>query len=326
LESGFNLLLLHFSGSVLMTQYPLATQMLLADFSAFHSAAVIRVLVFFGAWLGLWLPIAIPLALWLKWTPDQPIVPAQKLPLLASLYLLAPLVLWGMARLEKGSFANYGLLWELSTLRSLGIGLIAGALSLLGLFLIQAKLGWLTWQQPIPTHRLTIVRILALTLLLGLGVSLIEELVFRGFLLNQFQHDSAWTTGAWTAGAIVSMIFALLHLVWEGQENLPQLPGLWLMGLVLVTARWVDQGALGLAWGLHAGWVWTIASLEATQAIGYTGKVPLWLTGWGGKPIAGATGILALLITGLLLAAANLLGRPYDTLALSALSGFSTLA
>ena len=260
----------------------------------------LAVLIFFGAWFGLWLPIAVPLARWLKWQPTQPIAPAQKLPLLGSLYLLAPLVLWGMARFQAGSFASYGLLWQLSTLRSLGVGLTVGAMSLLGLFAIQAQLGWLTWRQS-TLDRVTLGRTLALTLLLGLWVSLTEELVFRGFLLNQFQRDPAWTLNAWVAGAIVSVIFALLHLVWEGRENLPQLPGLCLMGLVLVMARWVDQGSLGLAWGLHAGWIWAIASVDTTEAVCYTGRVSPWLTGLGGKPIAGAMGILALLLTGILL-------------------------
>ena len=272
--------------------------------------AALRVLAFFGIWLGLWLPIAIPLALWLKWKPTQPIGLAQKLPLLASLYLLVPLVLWGIARLETNSvfgapffnapFANYGL-WQISTLRSLGMGLALGALGLLGLLGVQIKLGWLSWQPPLPIDRLSIARTLGLTLLLGLWVGLTEELVFRGFLLNQVQQAPAWTISAWLAGAIVSLIFALLHLVWEGQENLPQLPGLWLMGLVLVIARWSDRDALGLAWGLHAGWIWAIGSLEAIQATSATGQVSPWLTGQGGKPIAGVMGILALLLTGLLL-------------------------
>ncbi len=274
-----------------------AIQLLLAEFAE----AMLSVLLFFGIWLGLWLPIAIPLAVWLKWKPTQPIAPAQRLPLLGSLYLLAPLVLWGMGRFQADSFASYGLRWELSTWRSLGMGLTIGAVSLLGLFAIQAQLGWLTWRQS-TLDRLAIGKTLALTLLLGLWVSLTEELVFRGFLLNQFQQDSDWTVNAWLAGAIVSVIFALLHLVWEGQENLPQLPGLWLMGLVLVMARWTDQGTLGLAWGLHAGWIWAIASVDATEAIDYTGQVSPWLTGWGGKPIAGAMGILALLLTGAFLA------------------------
>ena len=275
--------------------------LLIPDLLAELTESALSVFLFFGGWLGLWLPIAIPLAVWLKWKPTQPIAPNQKLPLLGSLYLLAPLVLWGMARFHQGgSFVSYGFRWELSTLRSLGIGLTVGAVSLLGLFAIQAQLGWLTWRHSL--DRVTLGKTLALTLLLGLWVSLTEELVFRGFMLNQFQQDADWTVEAWLAGAIVSVIFALLHLVWEGQENLPQLPGLWLMGLVLVMARWADQGSLGLAWGLHAGWIWAIASIDATEAICYTGKASPWLAGWGGKPIAGATGILALLLTGVLLA------------------------
>jgi uncharacterized protein len=274
--------------------------LLLPDLLAEFTESALSILLFFGVWLGLWLPIAIPLAVRLKWKPTQPIAPDQKLPLLGSLYLLAPLVLWGMAGFQPGAFASYGLCWDLSTLRSLGMGLTVGAVSLLGLFAIQAQLGWLTWRHSL--DRVTLGKTLVLTLLLGIWVSLTEELVFRGFLLNQLQQDTDWTVKAGLAGAIVSVVFALLHLVWEGQEILPQLPGLWLMGLVLVLARWTDQGSLGLAWGLHAGWIWAIASVDATEAISYTGKVSQWLTGWGGKPIAGAMGILALLLTGVLLA------------------------
>ncbi|MBD3881311.1 CPBP family intramembrane metalloprotease [Phormidium tenue FACHB-886] len=258
---------------------------------------MLKVLAFFLVWLGLWLPIAIPLAFWLKWRPPQPIAPAQKLPLLASLYLLAPLVLWGVVRLEDGSFADYGLSWAM--LQSAGVGLALGALGLLSMFAAEAQVGWLVWQPSTPAGWGSTVKTLTLTLLLGVWVSFTEELIFRGFLLNQFQQgEPAWTLSAWLAGAIVSVIFAVLHLVWEGRENLPQMPGLWLMGLVLVVARWVDHNQLGLAWGLHAGWIWAIASLETTQVIRYTDRASPWLIGWGGKPIAGLVGILALLLTG----------------------------
>ena len=103
------------------------------------------------------------------------------------------------------------------------------------------------------------------------------------------------------AAAVSSLIFALLHLVWEQQETLPQLPGLWLMGMVLVLARVCDDGNLGLAWGLHAGWIWAIASLDTTRVIRYTGIVPAWMTGLGEKPLAGAAGIFCLLGTGILI-------------------------
>jgi uncharacterized protein len=258
-----------------------------------------QIAAFFVVWLLLWLPIAIPLAIWLKWQPPQPITEAQKLPLLASLYLLAPLVLWGAATIEHASLADYGLPWDASILRTLGLGFGIGVTGLAGMWAIEAGWGWLIWQ-PDPAalkQPLQVSRNLLITLLLGLWISATEEVIFRGFLLNHLQS----AVPAWIAAAIASLIFALLHLIWEGRDNVPQLPGLWLMGMVLTLARWVEGGNLGLAWGLHAGWIWAIASLDSLQAIAYTGRVPEWVTGRGGKPLAGVMGILFLLVTGAVL-------------------------
>lgn len=276
-------------------------------FSALASApAEIMILIFFGVWVGLWLPVAIPLAIALKWRPSQPLKVSQKLPLLASLYLIAPLVLWEAARIQGRSFSEYGLPWQSSVLISAGLGLGLGTLGLLGMLEVQHVLGWVSWQQPIRQEEFSsqlagwvkiAVPVLISTLVLAAGISLVEELIFRGFLLNQLRQNYP----AWTAAAIASLIFAVLHLVWEGKENIPQLPGLWLMGLVLVLARWVDGGNLGLAWGLHTGWIWTIASLETLEAMTYTQKGPEWMTGLGGKPLAGLMGLCFLLTTGLVL-------------------------
>jgi hypothetical protein len=44
--------------------------------------------------------------------------------------------------------------------------------------------------------------------------------------------------------AIANLLFALLHLVWEGRATvpqLPQLPGLLIMGLVLSRACWSPE-------------------------------------------------------------------------------------
>jgi hypothetical protein len=261
-----------------------------------HLSAIGRAAAVFVVWVALWLPIAIPLAIKLRWQPRQPIAAAQKLPLLASLYGIAPLVLWGTAVVEGKAFTDYGLSWQPSVLQSFYIGLLVGVLGLMLLFAIETGCGWIKFQladQPFVTR----IKTLLVTLALGVWVSATEELIFRGFLLNELLHDYS----AWIAAAIASLVFALLHLVWEGQENVPQLPGLWLMGMVLVLARWLDSNALGLAWGLHAGWVWAIASLDATAVIDSTGRVPQWLTGLGNKPLAGAIGILFLGATAALL-------------------------
>jgi len=262
--------------------------------SLMTSTALIKVAFFFVAWVALWLPVAIPIAIFLKWHPPKPIATEQKLPLLAPLYLIAPLILWGASWLEGGNFSDYGLPWKFSVLKSLIIGLGLGVLSLVMIFISQWRLGWIEWHLE---NWQRLGQICLPILLLGLWIGLTEELIFRGFLLNTLGKDYS----VWLAAAISSIIFSLLHLVWEQQETLPQLPGLWLMGMVLVLARMADNGSLGLAWGLHAGWIWGLTCLDSAALLSYTGKTPSWVTGLGQKPLAGVAGIVCLLLTGLLL-------------------------
>ena len=251
-------------------------------------------MAFFLTWAGCWLPVGIVCAIALDWRPPKPLTTEQKLPLLASLYLIAPLVLWGTSWVIGAYLSDYGFAWNLSILRSVVVGFGFAVLGLVISFGIQTGLGWVIWQ---PLDRRQLISGLLPTLLLALWISGTEELIFRGFLLTQLQHDYA--TGA--AAMISSLIFALLHLVWEQQETIPQLPGLWLMGMVLVLARYVDGGSLGLAWGLHTGWIWAIATLDSAQLITYTGVGSEWLTGKNGKPLAGGLGIVCLLATGVIL-------------------------
>jgi hypothetical protein len=70
------------------------------------------------------------------------------------------------------------------------------------------------------------------------------------------------------------------------------------MGMVLILARFTNGGSIGLAWGLHAGWVWAIACLDTAQLIEYTAKVPEWVTGKNRKPLAGVAGIACLALAG----------------------------
>lgn len=256
-----------------------------------HSSAAAKVIAFFLAWLVAWLPIAIPLAIVLQWRPPKPLSIGQKLPLVLSLYALAPLVLWGFIRAEGTTFATYGFILSGSSFISLLLGL---GLGVLGVGLLFGLERWAKWIELDLSNLSHFFAALLPTLAIGLIVSVVEELVFRGFLLSQLQHDYA----VWVATASSSLIFALLHLVWEGTDIAPQLPGLWLMGLVLVVARWADGGSLGLACGLHAGWIWGMASLDAAQLVHYTDRAPEWMTGLKKQPLAGGMGLLLLGVTG----------------------------
>lgn len=256
--------------------------------------SLLKVVIFFIAWTVCWLPIAVVCAIAIKWQPFKPLEPNQKLPLLVSLYLIAPLVLWRVNGVINKSFSDYGFSWNFEILLSLGLGFSLGVLSLVILFGIQTALGWLTWQK---IEMRQLLSILLPILLLAIWISGIEELIFRGFILTELRQDYSIAVAA----ILSSLIFALLHLIWEQKETIPQLPGLWVMGMVLVLARFVDHGSLGLAWGLHSGWVWVIASLDTAGLITYTGISPEWVTGKYGKPLAGLMGIVCLLATGVIL-------------------------
>jgi hypothetical protein len=111
------------------------------------------------------------------------------------------------------------------------------------------------------------------------------------------------------AAAIASAIFAAAHLLWDGRAGLRQQPGLWLLGMVLVLALWVDGGQIGLAWGLHGGWVWGLACLDAVVPLQPTGKGPRWWVGRPGQPLTGVLDGLLLVGTAMVL-----LGRSLGTL------------
>jgi membrane protease YdiL (CAAX protease family) len=250
-------------------------------------------MAFFTAWIVCWLPIGLITAKVLHWKPNQPLQPEQKIALVISLYLLAPGILLLTNGLTNQSFAAYGWIGENSILYSLFLGFGWGVVSLAFVFGCQLYFGFCKLKLPnLESVPSTLLSIMPVALLVGA----VEELVFRGFLFTQLEQIYS----VWIAAIISGLIFALLHLVWERRETTPQLPGLWLMGMVLVLARFADNGSLGLAWGLHAGWVWSIASIDTLNLVDYTDDME-WITGKNNKPLAGVAGISCMIITGTIL-------------------------
>ncbi|MEG4989532.1 CPBP family intramembrane metalloprotease [Microcoleus sp. BR0-C5] len=264
--------------------------------------AIVKIILFFSTWIVVWLPAAIVLAIALKWHPPQPLG-NKKLPLLASLYLIVPFILWATSWMENTSFANWGWDWQPAVLMSLMRGLGLGIISLVILFGLQLTAGWIelkksetsteTGEKKINFWTLIVNPASLLTLLLAVWISATEELIFRGCLQTILQQDYS----VLIAAAIASFIFAIAHLIWAAKETLPQLPGLWLMGMVLTLARIADNGSLGLAIGIHAAWIWGITTVDTEGAINPTRRAPEWITGIAAKPLAGAAGILLLLAT-----------------------------
>ncbi|MBC8123021.1 MAG: hypothetical protein H7Y22_14425, partial [Gemmatimonadaceae bacterium] len=56
---------------------------------------LVRILIFLLCCGVAWLPLGIPLMRSIGWSPSKPLSLTDKLKLVASLYLVIPLVLWG---------------------------------------------------------------------------------------------------------------------------------------------------------------------------------------------------------------------------------------
>lgn len=246
----------------------------------------LRVSIFLLTLLLLWLPFAVVL--------QATIQDANLLNILAmSLLFIEFLVLlrfWGRRVYQRSQvFQHYGLSTHPQQLRELLQGLAIGIVTLFVLFWLQSGLGWLIWRSP-PTN---LPRLIVEGAMTGLGVALAEELVFRGWLLQELERDYTPKTALW----IDSFAFALLHFLkpWdEVWRSLPQFGGLLLLGLILVWAKRAASGRLGLPIGVHGGLVWGFYLINVGKWVKYTQQVPEWVTGINRNPLAGIMGLIAL--------------------------------
>lgn len=253
----------------------------------------LKVFSFLGVWAVIWLPIAWLISKAIGWQLGETLIPKQKLILLASLYLLSPIVLIWKIKVENISLESLGLSFQPIVLVQILLGLIIGLSSLIIIFALESAFNLVSWHW---NRRQELLSLLLPILILSLFISIIEESIFRGYVLTTLAKDYDYGIAA----IVSSIVFALLHLIWERKETLPQIPGLWLMGMILVAARAIARGSLGLAIGLHASWIWGLTCIDSAQLLSYKNKYS-WLTGLNQQPLAGIAGIFCLIITGLVL-------------------------
>jgi Type II CAAX prenyl endopeptidase Rce1-like len=123
-----------------------------------------------------------------------------------------------------------------------------------------------------------------------IAVGCAEELLFRGWLLQELDQDYPLPVAMISS----SGIFALLHFLKPLDEILntwTQGLGLVILGMLLVWARRQSGGRLGLAIGLHGGLVWGYYIIRVGQLVRYPGTVPAWVTGINDNPLAGLAGL-----------------------------------
>jgi len=250
----------------------------------------LRVIIFLLILLAIWLPLAAPIYLLVK---DSNLATILTMGLLFTEFLfLVPRwgkQVYGQTQLLK----SYGLINTRKNGLELLIGLAIGLLLTFSLFAVQGLFGLVAWQ-----NSDNLPRIIAEGLLSALGVGFAEELVFRGWLLDELQRDYNYRISLWAN----SLVFALSHFIKPVAAMLrswPQFPGLLLLGLSLVWGKRSRRNRLGLSIGLHAGLVWGYYIINIGQLVRPSASVPEWVTGVNGNPLAGAIGLLFLSVLAL---------------------------
>ncbi|OKH36459.1 abortive phage infection protein [[Phormidium ambiguum] IAM M-71] len=246
---------------------------------------LIRVGLFLLTLLLLWLPLAAPIYFW---GSDANLVTILTMGWLFAAFLVL-VRFWGkLVYQQTNLLKSYGLSASRKNALELLKGLDIGLLLALTLFFVAGKLGWLVWQS---SDRLPIVILEGLISALGVGFA--EELVFRGWLLDELERDYSLKISLWVS----SLVFALLHFIKPLSEiirTFPQFPALLLLGLTFVWAKRGSRGRLGLPIGLHAGLVWGYYIINVGQLVRYSDRVPPWITGIDGNPLAGLMGFIFL--------------------------------
>jgi hypothetical protein len=259
-------------------------------------AAPFRILLFLITLLALWLPIAAPLYLALG--------EAVGVHLTILLYCGFLALIWFWGRQISGyahPYRHHGLIFSKQNGYELLIGWGLGSMTLLLFYGLQWQLGWLAVQTTdlgIPSSLLPVLGIyfvdwlgaIAPGALTAIGVGIAEEILFRGWMLSELDQDYSPRRSL----IIASLIFAILHFIKPIHVILAtwsQFAGLVTLAIVLIVARRRCHGRLGMSIGLHGGLVWGYYIVNTTHWLQATGRVPEWITGIGGNPVAGMVGI-----------------------------------
>jgi hypothetical protein len=222
------------------------------------------------------------------------------------------LALWLAGRfIDRRPFADFGLHIDASWWLDFGFGLALGALLMAGVFLLELAAGWIsitgTLQTAAPGQSFLLAILIPLIAFLGVGIY--EELLTRGYLLQNLAEGlnigSIGPRGAIIiAWVISSAIFGLLHL---GNPNATAIStfNIALAGIFLGLG-YVLTGKLAIPIGLHITWNFFQGNVFGFPVSGGTfssttfiaieqGGPALW-TGGAFGPESGLLGVLAMLI------------------------------
>ena len=250
-------------------------------------SAPVRLIIFIGALSILWLPLALPIYWVLREDSNLASILTMTLLLVELLFLWH---WWGkLVYGERHIYARYGLVQSSKNTQEFFQGLAVGFWLCLGLFITEAVFGWIVVVNPAAS----LIRITAEGLLCAVGIALGEELLFRGWLSDELQRDYGRKLCIW----LTAIAYAAAHFLKPVEEIIRTavtFPALILLGIALMLAKYKNGDRLGICIGIHAGLVWAYYIVNVAQLIEYTNKVPVWVTGIDGNPIAGLMGLVFL--------------------------------
>jgi membrane protease YdiL (CAAX protease family) len=250
-------------------------------------SAPLRLAIFLGALSVFWLPLALPIYWLLR--SDSNLASILTMGLLF-VELLFGWQFWGrFVHGDRHIYTRYGLAKNSSNTREFWQGLAIGFWLCLGLFITEALLGWIDIIQP----STSLIRIIIEGWFSAVGIALAEELLFRGWLLDELQRDYGQKICIW----VTAIAYALAHFIKPMEEIIRTavtFPALVLLGIALVLAKYQHGDRLGISIGIHGGLVWGYYIVNVGQLIKYNSHIPDWVTGIDGNPIAGVMGLIFL--------------------------------
>lgn len=193
----------------------------------------------------------------------------------------ALLTAWVMTRIEKRSFAEYGLPWSQAFAKRFWSGSIYG-FAMIGLLMgLIAALGGFSVNGA-DLHGIAAFRYALFYFAGFFVVAMFEEFSFRGYLQSTLQL----ATGFWPAAIILAIVFGAVHIHNPGEN----LYGVIMAGCFGLLAAFTLRrtGSIWFAIGMHTFWDWGETYFYAVRdsgipAVGHFLRSdfhgPQWLTG-----------------------------------------------
>ena len=203
----------------------------------------------------------------------------------------------------KRSLSRTAFLRSASWWKDLSFGLLIASLAMGLVFIFETAMGWLvvdgwTWQS---LNMETWLRGFWLSILTSTLAAVSEEALLRGYLLTALTES--W--GQWIALGLMSILFALPHLLVSGAEETNWLLFTLLLALPGLMLGWIylKSGTLWLPIGIHFAWNMMqgdFFNLSGERGVALFGAIthlpgPSWIVGTTYGIEVGLLGILALL-------------------------------